>query len=125
MGLPGCLFVCHLILLLMCFLFNLVDLRIQNESMERTRIIQAPVIEDFIHKFHYCKVRSKLDLRQGYHQLLLDPQSRDIATFNTPWGNMRPKRLTFGAKSSQDVLMMSCIEYSETFQDVQTRGMTL
>ena len=23
MGLPGCLFVCHLILLLMCFLFNL------------------------------------------------------------------------------------------------------
>ena len=22
MGLPGCLFVCHLILLLMCFLFN-------------------------------------------------------------------------------------------------------
>ena len=24
MGLPGCLFVCHLILLLMCFLFNLI-----------------------------------------------------------------------------------------------------
>ena len=24
MGLPGCLFVCHLILLLMCFLFNLL-----------------------------------------------------------------------------------------------------
>ena len=23
MGLPGCLFVCHLILLLMCFLFNM------------------------------------------------------------------------------------------------------
>ena len=23
MGLPGCLFVCHLILLLVCFLFNL------------------------------------------------------------------------------------------------------
>ena len=27
MGLPGCLFVCHLILLLMCFLFNLNVLR--------------------------------------------------------------------------------------------------
>ena len=25
MGLPGCLFVCHLILLLMCFLFNLTN----------------------------------------------------------------------------------------------------
>lgn len=26
-----------------------------------------------------------------------------IATFGTPWGNMRPKRLIFGAKSSQDL----------------------
>ena len=46
---------------------------------------------------------SKLDLRQGYHQLTLHPASRAIATFSTPWGNMRPKRLIFGAKSSQDL----------------------
>ena len=25
-----------------------------------------------------------------------------VATFSTPWGNMRAKRLIFGAKSSQD-----------------------
>ena len=45
----------------------------------------------------------KLDLRSGYHQLSLHPESRKIATFSTPCGNLRPKRLIFGAKSSQDL----------------------
>ena len=64
--------------------------------MERNRILQAPVVEDFTCKFHDCKVFSKLDLRQGYRQLTLHPDSRAVATFSTPWGNMRPKRLIFG-----------------------------
>ena len=38
-----------------------------------------------------------------YHQLLLHPDSRAIATFSTPWGNLRPTRLIFGAKASQDL----------------------
>lgn len=80
-----------------------VDLRVVNKQMERSRITQTPVVEDFTYTFHDCKVFSKLDMRQGYHQLILDPSSRDIATFSTPWGNMRPKRLVFGAKSSQDL----------------------
>ena len=48
-----------------------VDLRVPNKCMERNRILQAPVVEDFTCKFHDCKVFSKLDLRQGYHQLTL------------------------------------------------------
>ena len=40
--------------------------------------------------------------RMGYHQLMLHPASRAIATFSTPWGNIRPERLILGAKSSQD-----------------------
>ena len=44
-----------------------------------------------------------LDLRRGYHQLSLHPDSRGIATFSTPWGNLRPTRLIFGAKPSQDL----------------------
>lgn len=80
-----------------------VDLRVPNKHMERSRISQAPVVEDFIHKFHDCTIWTKLDLRQGYHQLVLHPESRSIATFSTPWGNFRPKRLVFGAKASQDL----------------------
>lgn len=80
-----------------------VDLRVPNKHMERSRISQAPVVEDFIYKFHDCTIWTKLDLRQGYHQLVLHPESRSIATFSTPWGNFRPKRLVFGAKASQDL----------------------
>lgn len=80
-----------------------VDLRVPNKFMERSRITQPPVVEDFTHKFHDCQIWSKLDLRQGYHQLMLDPESRSVATFSTPWGNYRPKRLVFGAKASQDL----------------------
>lgn len=79
-----------------------IDLRVPNKYMERNRITQNPVVEDFAHKFHDCKYFSKLDMTMGYHQLLLDPESRDVATFSTPWGNMRPRRLIFGAKASQD-----------------------
>ena len=79
-----------------------IDLRIPNKYMERNRIAQNTIVEDFTYKFHGCRVYSKLDMTMGYHQLMLHPASRAIATFSTPWGNMRPKRLIFGAKSSQD-----------------------
>jgi hypothetical protein len=49
-------------------------------------------------RYHFqCqKISSKMDLKQGYHQLTLHPKSRAIATFSTP------RRLIFGAKSSHD-----------------------
>ena len=80
-----------------------IDLRIPNKHMERNRISQGPVVEDFMYKFHDCAKFSKLDLRSGYHQLSLHPDSRHVATFSTPWGNLQPKRLLFGAKASQDL----------------------
>eukprot|EP00795_Rhopilema_esculentum_P016090 gene16090-7442_t len=80
-----------------------VVLRVPNSYMERSRITQPPIVEDFVHKFHDCTIWSKLDLRQGYHQLVLDPESRSIATFSTLWGNYGPKRLVFGAKALQDL----------------------
>lgn len=65
-----------------------VDLRIPNQFMERHRITQGTVVEDFMYKFHDCTIFSKFDMKQGYHQLLLNPESRKVATFSTPWGNM-------------------------------------
>ena len=48
-----------------------VDLRVLNKQMERNRISQSPVVEDFTCKFHDCTIFSKMDLKQGYHQLVL------------------------------------------------------
>ena len=42
------------------------------------------------------KVFSKLDLKWGYHQLELSPESREITTFATPDGLFRYKRLLSG-----------------------------
>ena len=80
-----------------------IDLRIPNKYMEITRITQGPVVEEFVYKFHNSVVFSKLDLRSGYHQLMLHLDSRAIVTFSTLWENFRPKRLIFGAKASQDL----------------------
>ena len=80
-----------------------IDVRIPNEAMKRSRCVQSPRVEDFIYRLHDCKTFTKLDLRQGYHRLTLDPAPRQVATFSTPWGNYRPKRLAFGGKSSQDL----------------------
>ena len=59
--------------------------------------------EDLTCRFHDRKVFSKLDMKKGYHQLLLHQDSRAIPTFSTPLGNIRPKRLIFDAKSTQDL----------------------
>ena len=80
-----------------------IDMRIPIESMKRSRCVQSPRVEDFNYCLHDCKILTKLDLRQGYHQLTVDPGTRQVATFSTPWGNYRPQRLVFGTKSSQDV----------------------
>ena len=81
-----------------------IDMSISNQSMKRSQCVQSPRAEDFIYRLHDCKIFTKLDLRQGYHQLGLDPSTIQVATFSTPWGNYTPQRLqVFEAKSSQDV----------------------
>ena len=94
-----------------------VDHRVLNQFMERNRITQGPIVEDFMYKYHDCTVFSKLEMRHGYHQLLLDRECRKIAIFSTPWGNM-----IFRAKASQDLMKLS-IEYVEPYQDASTNGM--
>ena len=59
-----------------------VDLRAPNKHIKRSYILQAPIVDDFIHKFHDCTIWRKLDLQQGYHQLVLHPESRSIATIS-------------------------------------------
>ena len=44
-----------------------VVLRVPNQFMERNRITEEPIVEEFVYKFHDCTEFSKLDMRQGYH----------------------------------------------------------
>ena len=59
-----------------------------------------PTLDEILYEVNGAKIFSKLDLAQGYHQIVLDEKSRDITTFSTPQGLFRYKRLNFGAKNA-------------------------
>lgn len=62
-----------------------VDMRDANQAIFRTRNI-TPTIEELTTDLNGATVFSKLDLRSGYHLLLLHPSCRYITTFSTHLG---------------------------------------
>ena len=77
-------------------------MRQPNRAIERERHI-TPTIDDIINQLNGSSVFSKLDLTAGYHQCILDEQSRYITTFTTHIGLRRYKRLSFGINSASEV----------------------
>ena len=54
-------------------------------------------------ELHGAKYFSKIDLREAYHQILLDESSRDITTFACHEGLYRYKRLVYGCKTAFEI----------------------
>ena len=63
-----------------------------NKAISRERHL-LPTLDEVIHDLNGATVFIKLDLNQGYHQLLLHPDSRHITTFSTHIVLFRYKRL--------------------------------
>ena len=78
-----------------------IDMRRANEAIVRERH-PIPTTDDVLHNMNGSKMFSKLDLKMGYHQLELHPDSRSITTFVTHAGLYRYKRLSFGVKSAAE-----------------------
>ena len=78
-----------------------VDMRQANQAIMRRRY-PIPMVDEVLHTMNGSKVFSKLDLKWGYHQLELSPESREITTFATPDGLFRYKRLLFGVCSASE-----------------------
>ena len=79
-----------------------VDMRMANHAIQRERH-PSPTVDDLINELNGAQVFSKLDLRAGYHQLSLAPESRYITTFATDKGLRRYKRLNFGTNSASEL----------------------
>ena len=79
-----------------------VDMRRVNEAIIRERH-PIPTLEETLHSLNGATVFSKLDLRWGYHQIELSPESRALTTFSTHTGLKRYKRLIFGLSSASEV----------------------
>ncbi len=64
----------------------------------------TPNLDELVVDLNGAKFFSKLDLRvrDGYHQIEIDEDSRYATVFRTPLGLKQNKRLTQGIKSSQE-----------------------
>ena len=85
-----------------------VDMGKANKVISREQHL-LPTLDEVLHDLNGATVFSKLDLNQGYHQLMLHPDSRHITTFSAHIGLFRYKRLSFGINTA-----------SEKFQNVVT-----
>ena len=82
-----------------------IDMRMANEAIQRP-YTQIPKMADIVNKFQGAERFTKLDLKEAYHQFVLDEPSRNITTFYGPDGLYRYKRLNNGTKSAQDILQL-------------------
>ncbi len=73
-----------------------------NKAIIRERPI-IPTIDDVLADLNGCKVFSKIDLNQGYHQIPLHPDSRPLTTFSTHVGLFRYRRLNFGISFTAEI----------------------
>ena len=79
-----------------------VDTRRVNKAVLRERHVM-PTVDYVINDLNEATTFSKLDLNQGYHQLELTHDSRDVTTFSTQDGLWRYKRLNFGITSASEM----------------------
>ncbi|CAC5387482.1 unnamed protein product [Mytilus coruscus] len=85
-----------------------VDMRRANEAVKRSRH-PIPTVDEILQELNGAKVYSKIDLRMGFHQVELEPESRNITTFTTHVGLFRYKRLMFGISCAPE-MYQQCIK---------------
>ena len=71
-----------------------IDMTTANTAIKRTRHV-IPTVEELRYKLNGAKHFTKLDMKHGYMQMELNPQSRPITTFYTHRGLRRSSRLMF------------------------------
>ena len=79
-----------------------VRLKRANKTINRERH-PSPTFDDLVHNLNGATVFIKFDLRQGYHQVPLSPESRYITTFTTHKGLHRYTRLNFRTNSASEI----------------------
>ena len=84
-----------------------------------------PTVDEVLHTMNGSKVFSKLDLKWGYHQLELSPESREITTFATPDGLFRYKPLLFAVCSASEQYQMELLQPWQVLKVSKTFQMTL
>lgn len=94
-----------------------VDLTQLNKAVKR-EVHSMATVEENLAKLQGSQVFSKLDANSGFWQIPLDPSSRLLTTFVTPYGRFCFNRLPFGISSSPEVFQRSMSQFLEGLEGV-------
>ena len=83
-----------------------------NKALLREHYV-IPVMEDVIHELRQAKIFSKADLSSGYWHVVLDEESSNLTTFQTPFGRYKWRRLPFGLSVSAEIFQKKLLEALE------------
>ena len=76
------------------------DYRLTVNRVAKVDQYPLPRVEELLTGLSGSTVFSKIDLKSAYNQMVLDADSREYLTVNTPRGLLRPTRLSFGYASA-------------------------
>lgn len=79
-----------------------LDMRQVNKAVLREKY-PLPTMDELLPNLVNCKIFSRLDVRNAFHQIELHPNSRHITTFITNNRMYRYKRLLFGISSAPEI----------------------
>ncbi|QSZ29100.1 hypothetical protein DSL72_003610 [Monilinia vaccinii-corymbosi] len=72
-----------------------IDFRLLN-SLTRKDRYPFPLIDETLARLAGAKIYTKLDIRQAFHRIRMDPASEEYTTFRTRYGSYKCKVLLFG-----------------------------
>ena len=72
-----------------------IDFRKLNALTRKDRY-PLPLIDETLARISRAKIFTKLDIRQAFHRIRMDPTSEDLTTFRTRYGAYKCKVLPFG-----------------------------
>jgi predicted aspartyl protease len=72
-----------------------IDFRKLNQITRKDRY-PLPLIDETLARISKAKIFTKLDIRQAFHRIRIDPQSEELTTFRTRYGSYKCKVLPFG-----------------------------
>lgn len=95
-----------------------VDYRKLNAITRKDRY-PLPLVDELMERLSGAKIFTKLDIRQGFHRIRLDPGSEDLTTFRTRYGTYKyrvlPFGLTNGPAAFQRFINETLMDYLDNF----------
>ena len=96
-------------------------MRGSNKAIIRERY-PIPTVSEVLQNLNQSTLFSKLDLKWGYHQLELHPDSRSITTFTTRRGLYRYNRLMFDISSAPELYQHVIQQVLQECDDIIVEG---